>query len=105
MSDFDPRNYDQYGNRTNHGSDMNYDTANGRGPYILLAILVVIGVIGGILYFNHPQGSNEQTAQAPAASSTTTTLPTPPSLPTRPGAAPATPANPSGTTAPSDSGK
>jgi hypothetical protein len=98
MSDYDPRHYDQYGNRTNN-SDMSYDTADGRGPYILLAILVVIGVIGGILYFNHSPKGDDQQAQAPAAS--TMGRPTPPALPGVGGgtATPATPANPGGATA------
>lgn len=91
MSDYDPRHYDQYGNRNN--ANMNYDAADGRGPYILLAILVVIGVLGGILYFNHPSKTNDQQAQAPAMSQPTK-LPTPPGLPGT--GAPATPANPGG---------
>ena len=108
MSDYDPRHYDQYGNRTSHNSNMDYDAADGRGPYILLAILVVIGVIGGILYFNHSP-NRDQTAQAPA--SDTMKTPTPPALPgkattTTPAApSPATPANPSGATAPTQAPK
>jgi len=94
MSDYDPRHYDQYGNRTN--TNMDYDAADGRGPYILLAILVVIGVLGGILYFNHSPKGNEQTAQAPA--SDTVKTPSSPALPGTGGAMPATPVNPSGAT-------
>jgi hypothetical protein len=96
MSDYDPRHYDQYGNRSPNNANMNYDAADGRGPYILLAILVVIGVLGGILYFNHAPRDNQQ-AQTPAASEQAK-LPTPPALP---GNGSATPANPGGATAPS----
>lgn len=48
MSDYDPRHYDQYGNRTDN-ANRDDDAAEGRGPYILLAILVAIGVLGGVL--------------------------------------------------------
>ena len=101
MSDYDPRHYDQYGNRTSNNANMNYDAADGRGPYILLAILVVIGVLGGILYFNHSP-NREQQAQMPAASDLAK-RPTPPALPGAPQANPgsATPANPGGATTPS----
>ncbi len=43
----DPRGYDKYGNTRFEPVD---DT--GKGPYILLGLLVAIGLIGGLLYFN-----------------------------------------------------
>jgi hypothetical protein len=60
---FDPNrgsNYDRYGN-----ANFNYEAADtGKGPYVLLGLLVAIGLVGGLLYFNGPkEGSN--TAQAP----------------------------------------
>jgi hypothetical protein len=80
--------YDPYGNSRFEPAD------SGRGPYILLAILVAIGVIGGLLYFNHSP-ANDQQAQAPAAThSTTTPGPTPLNGPT------ANPTKPGATTAP-----
>ncbi len=97
MSDFDPRHYDQYGNRTGM-SDMNYDASGGRGPYILLAILVVIGVLGGVLYFNHSPRNSDQQAQSSPAATDTTKLPTAPALPAKP----ATPAMPGGAANPNE---
>jgi hypothetical protein len=86
--------YDQYGN-----SRFEPVESTGRGPYILLAILVAIGVIGGLLYFNH-KPMNEQQAQAPITHTTTTpTTPAPPLS-----GAPASPANPGGTTTPGAGG-
>ncbi len=107
MSNYDNRDpynptpngpYDQYGNARFEPVDD-----SGRGPYILLAILVAIGVIGGLLYFNHkPIDQNEQ-AQAPISRDTTAPGPA------TPGAAPlngstATPNNPGGMSGPSTGG-
>lgn len=93
--------YDQYGNSRFEPAD------SGRGPYILLAILVAIGVIGGLLYFNH-NPANDQQAQAPAAHSTThpTPLNSTPAAPGTPGGMtrPGTPAAPTPTPTPSPSG-
>ena len=88
MSDYNPGPggpYDKYGNTKFEPGDP-----GGRGPYILLGILVAIGLIGGLLYFNGtPKDSN--TAQAPIER----TMPTPakpsPATPS-PGAATTTPA-------------
>ena len=81
-----PGAYDQYGNARFDPVDE-----GGRGPYILLGILVAIGVIGGLLYFNHaPTDRNAQQAQAP---SVTDTRPAP-TTPAAPGAAPLAPAMP-----------
>lgn len=48
MSDYSPNpgDYDKYGN-----SRFAPPEPGGRGPYVLLAILVVIGLVGGLLYF------------------------------------------------------
>ncbi len=91
--------YDQYGNARFEPVDD-----SGRGPYILLAILVAIGVIGGLLYFNHKPADNNQQAQAPISGTTTTTP-----APAAPGAAPlnrstATPSTPGGMNGPSAGG-
>src|SRR5215510_8482607 len=50
MTDYNPGPggpYDKYGNTNFEPGDP-----GGRGPYILLGILVAIGLIGGLLYFN-----------------------------------------------------
>jgi hypothetical protein len=102
MSDYNPGPggpYDKYGNSP-------YDPVNsdGRGPYILLGILVAIGLIGGLLYFNGPPRSDRANqAQAPASM----TQPASPSAATPAMPKPATPAPSSTTTtpAPSDTSK
>ena len=91
MSDYnnnrDP--YDPYNNARFEPVD------SGRGPYILLAILVAIGVIGGLLYFNHSP-TTEQQAKAPSEThAPAPTSPTP--MPATPGGA-ANPAAPDNTT-------
>jgi hypothetical protein len=100
MSDYNPGPggpYDKYGN-SNPNSAYEPVDPGGRGPYILLGILVAIGLIGGLLYFNGgPRNGHENTAQAPMATERPMTAPTPSASPAVP-AAPATPA-------PSDSTK
>ena len=85
MSDYNPGPggpYDKYGNTNFEPVDP-----GGRGPYILLGILVAIGLIGGLLYFNGtPKGDRSSQAQAPSERSMT--VPSPSSTP----AAPARPA-------------
>lgn len=102
MGPNDPRGYDRYGNTRFEPMD---DT--GKGPYILLGLLVAIGLIGGLLYFNGSPKNGDNVAQAPPARpGVERTVPAPgagpgaattPSTPSTP--APATPA------APSDTGK
>jgi hypothetical protein len=82
MSDYNNRDpFDPYGNSRFEPVD------SGRGPYILLAILVAIGVIGGLLYFNHKPLDQNQ-AQAPAAREQPTQTPTPLNSPGGPGSTP-----------------
>jgi hypothetical protein len=84
MSDYNPGpgGYDKYGNTNFEPGDP-----GGRGPYILLGILVAIGLIGGLLYFNGtPHGDRTNQAQAPTERSMTAPAPATP--------APATPARP-----------
>lgn len=97
--------YDKYGN-----ARFEPATESGNGPMILLGLLAAIGIIGGLLYFNHtPKDRNEQTAQAPVTRTVdqapaapgaapmpapTSTTPAPaadPSAPTTPSAPAATP--------------
>jgi hypothetical protein len=86
---FDPnKGYDKYGN-------SNFDPVGdtGRGPYILLGILVAIGLIGGLLYFNGTPRQRTDTAKAPDQTMTTP-MPAPAQKsPATPGSA-ALPTNP-----------
>jgi hypothetical protein len=98
----DPRGYDRYGNTRFEPAD---DT--GKGPYILLGLLVAIGLIGGLLYFNGSPKNGENIAQAPAnPSAIERTTPTPVPRPAIPPAAnPTTPSTPASPAAPADTGK
>jgi len=92
--------YDQYGNARFEPVEE-----RGRAPFILLGFLVAIGVIGGLLYFNHsPRDRASETAQVPTISDV---QPAPPAPPTATGVSPlnGTTGSPRGSmTAPSDSG-
>ena len=93
----DPRGYDRYGNTRFEPMDD-----AGKGPYVLLGLLVAIGLIGGMLYFNGAP-KNDNVAQAPARPAIERTMPTPaPAMP-----APAKPAAPADTAtpAPADTAK
>ena len=93
----DPRGYDRYGNTRFEPMDD-----AGKGPYVLLGLLVAIGMIGGLLYFNGAP-KNDNVAQAPARPAIERTMPTPaPAMP-----APAKPAAPADTAtpAPADTAK
>ena len=84
MSDYNNRDpFDPYGNSRFEPVD------SGRGPYILLAILVAIGVIGGLLYFNHKPLDQNQ-AQAPAGQEQPMKSPTPLGSPGGPNSTPGT---------------
>jgi len=98
MSDYNPGPggpYDKYGNTQYEPVDP-----GGRGPYILLGILVAIGLIGGLLYFNGtPRQDRNSQAQAPATIERT--VPTPATPGTMPKPPAATPAPSDNSTAPS----
>ena len=100
----DPRGYDRYGNTRFEPAD---DT--GKGPYILLGLLVAIGLIGGLLYFNGSPKNGEEMAQAPNRPAIERTMPgAGPGAATTPATpAPAKPAAPADTApaAPADTGK
>lgn len=94
----DPRTYDRYGNAR---FEPALDDGTGKGPYILLGLLVAIGLIGGLLYFNGtPKNGDANVAKAPAAIERTTPMPAPPAARLTPTPTPA-PAAPSDTAAPS----
>ena len=99
MSDYNPGPggpYDKYGN-----SNFEPGDPGGRGPYILLGILVAIGLIGGLLYFNGTPKDRSNQAQAPAGIERPMTTP---ATPAAPGAATTTPA-PAPSATPSDTQK
>ena len=84
----DPRNYDRYGNSRYEPMD---DT--GKGPYILLGLLVAIGLIGGLLYFNGAPKNGTEVAQAPNRPAIERTMPNNPA-PVNPAPVNPTPAAP-----------
>lgn len=114
MSDYskNPEKFDKYGNPIpgTPAYEPVESTTTGRAPYVLLGLLVLVGIIGGALYFNGtPTASNRgaDVATAPPAASDTVRTPSSPALPPAgPAARPmdATPA-PSATPAPTDSMK
>ena len=90
MSDYNPGPggpYDKYGN-DKYGNPNFEPTDTGRGPYVLLGILVAIGLIGGLLYFNGTPKDRSNVANAPPAIERPMTAPAP--APVTP--APVTPA-------------
>jgi hypothetical protein len=105
MSDYIPKDplgpnndrygYDRYGNTRFEPADD-----AGKGPYILLGLLVAIGLIGGLLYFNGAPKNGESVAQAPArpAIERTTPMPATPAMPATPSATPAAPSAPAPST-------
>ena len=105
MSDYIPKDpmgpnndrfgYDRYGNTQFEPADD-----AGKGPYILLGLLVAIGLIGGLLYFNGSPKNGENVAQAPANPPAMSRTVTPPAAPTAIPSTPATPSAPSATPAP-----
>jgi hypothetical protein len=70
MSDYNPNNFDKYGNPTPSANNGLYEPADdtGRAPYVLLGLLALVAIVGGALYFNggaNKGGSN--VAAAPPA--------------------------------------
>jgi hypothetical protein len=99
MSDYIPKDpltpnpndrtgYDRYGNAR---FDPALEDGSGKGPYILLGLLVAIGLIGGLLYFNGGPNNGTEVAQAPKPA-IERTVPTP--APATPGATTVTPTTP-----------
>jgi hypothetical protein len=99
MSDYIPKDpltpnpndrtgYDRYGNAR---FDPALEDGSGKGPYILLGLLVAIGLIGGLLYFNGGPNNGTEVAQAPKPA-IERTVPTP--APATPGATIVTPTTP-----------
>ena len=98
IDDNNPNSYDKYGNQIpREPRPFAYEpTTNTRAPYVLLGLLVLVGIVGGAMYFNG--------GPRPAANVATAPTPTAPMTDTRP--APTTPmANPAPTGVPSDTAK
>jgi hypothetical protein len=89
----DPRGYVRYGNAR---FEPELGDGSSKGPYILLGLLVAIGLVGGMLYFNGSPNTGTEVAQAPKPA-IERTVPTP----AAPGAPGLTPTNPA-PTAPAD---
>lgn len=85
----DQRGYDQYGN-----AKFEPVEDSGKGPYILLGLLVAIGLIGGLLYFNGSPKDGQDVAQAPRPAIERTTPAPAPATPATPAPAPGNPADP-----------
>jgi hypothetical protein len=90
MSDYNPNSYDRYGNPKGGFEPPDPD---GKGPFVLLAILVLIGLVGGLLYFNGPP-RNTETAQATRPVPTAPVTPGPAATPSPATPSPATPTTP-----------
>ncbi len=82
----DPRGYDRYGNAR---FDPELSDGSSKGPYILLGLLVAIGLIGGLLYFNGSPKNGADVAQSPSPAIERTA-----STPAAPGAPGLTPTKP-----------
>ena len=92
MTDFNnPNSYDKYGNPIpGDARPFAYDPLdrNGRAPYVLLGLLVLVGIVGGAMYFNGGPRKAADVATAPI----TDTRPAPATPMTTPMTTPATPA-------------
>ncbi len=77
MSDFNnPNSYDKYGNPIPPTGPVAYEPTEttGRAPYVLLGLLVLVGIVGGAMYFN---GGPRKAADVATAPSITDTRPAP----------------------------
>jgi hypothetical protein len=85
----DPSNFDKYGNPAPGSASGPGGPAyvpvesTGRAPYVLLGLLVLVGIVGGALYFNgnHNARRGADVANAPPAVSDTVRTPGSPALP------------------------
>jgi hypothetical protein len=107
MSDFNnPNNFDKYGNPTPTTNSPFEPESTGRAPYVLLGLLVLVGIIGGALYFNGTPNSSRRAdvANAPPAASDTMRTPTSPAMPPAARKLDATPTTPAPSTTPAPGG-
>ncbi len=84
IDDTNPNSYDKYGNQIpGEPRPFAYEpaTATTRAPYVLLGLLVMVGIVGGAMYFNGGprHAADVATAPTPAAPMTDTrAAPVPP---------------------------
>src|SRR5476651_810048 len=68
MTDFNnPNNFDKYGNPIPPTARFEYEpvATTGRAPYVLLGLLVLVGIVGGAMYFNGGHRTAGDVAVAP----------------------------------------
>jgi hypothetical protein len=78
MTDFNnPNNFDKYGNPIPPTARFEYEpvATTGRAPYVLLGLLVLIGIVGGAMYFNGGHRRAADVATAPPAMTDTRPAP------------------------------
>src|SRR5476649_8079 len=81
MTDFNnPNNVDKYGNPIPPTARFEYEpvATTGRAPYVLLGLLVLIGIVGGAMYFNGGHRTASDVAAAPPSMTDTRTAPAAP---------------------------
>ncbi|MEI7871278.1 MAG: hypothetical protein WCK95_04115 [Alphaproteobacteria bacterium] len=94
MTDYnpDPRRPDPYGTQPRYEYT---EDRGGRSSFALLALLAIVAVVGGVLYFVEPKPADQQ-AQVPVPTQTAP-MATPgerPALPVTPAPSPTIPAEP-----------
>jgi len=80
MTDFNnPNNFDKYGNPIPPTARFEYEpvATTGRAPYVLLGLLVLIGIVGGAMYFNGGHRTASDVATVPPGLTDTRTAPAP----------------------------
>jgi hypothetical protein len=89
MSDYNRSsdNFDKYGNPIPGAvpGTVYEPAAESRAPYVLLGLLVLVGIVGGALYFNGTPAASRRgadVATAPPAVTDTVRTPAAPTLPT-----------------------
>jgi hypothetical protein len=67
MSDYipDPNRYDPNRGYDKYGNSQYPQDDGGRGPYFLLALLIALGMIGGLMFFSGNKGGHNDVARAP----------------------------------------
>ena len=100
MSDYNnPREFDKYGNPISPTArPFVYEPveANSRAPYVMLGLLMLIGIVGGALYFGPNHRPAADIANAPPAVTDTRPAPAPMTGPVNTTPAPVATPSPAG---------